>query len=226
MPAPPGSVPTCTTAGIAISLAVLLSACDPGTEGGPIANAMVVPGVRVGAVDSATSERVLVERLGAHRVVRRDVWIGEGFCAPGSVVDPGTRDSVIVVWADTMRSRPAVVTVNGRGSRWRTPNGVRIGMSLNELEALNSGQPIRFMGFGWDHGGTGSWTEQGRALAIVLRPDSASYAAVTSNPRAHEITGDHPVSSTHPLLRGMRIHVERMSIRWAQSAVQYPCPGL
>lgn len=225
-PAPSRSVPLWATAGIALTLALLLSTCHTGAGRGPVADAMVVPGVRVGAVDSTTSERALLERLGARRVVRRDIFIGEGFCAPGSVIDPGTRDSVIVLWADTTFTRPAAVTVSGRGSRWRTPSGVRVGMPLDELEALNSGQPIQFMGFGWDYGGTGSWTEGGRALAIVLRPDSASYAAVMSDPRAQEILGDHEVSSAHALVRGMRIHVERMSIRWVQPAVQYPCTGL
>lgn len=186
-----------------------------------------MPGVRIGPVDSTTSEHQLVERLGADRVVRRDAHVGEGFCAPASVIDPGTRDSVTVIWADTSHARPARVVVEGKGSRWRTAAWVHVGTTLRELEALNSGRPLRFMGFGWDYGGTGKWREQGTGeIWIVLRPDSASWATASRDPHAREIMGDHEVSSSHPLIRRMNVRVERMSIHWTEPAVQYPCPGL
>lgn len=217
---------------------LLLAACQTETErtgadgGGttrPVSPAdwRVVPGVRIGPVDSTTSEQALVERLGADRVVRRDAHIGEGFCAPASVIDPGTRDSVTVIWADSSYLRPAAVIVEGTGSRWRTAAWVHVGTTLRELEALRAGVPLRFMGFGWDYGGTGAWREQGTGeMRIVLHPDSASYATASRDPRAREIMGDREVSSNHPLIRRMNVRVERMSIHWAEPMVQYQCPGL
>ena len=220
-------------------LLLLLAACQ--SETGPTgttdrhgttrpagpADWRIIPGIRIGPVDSTTSEQALVERLGAERVVRRDAHIGEGFCAPASVIDPGTRDSVTVIWADTSYARPAAVVVEGNGSRWRTAAWVHVGTTLRELEALRAGAPLRFMGFGWDYGGTGTWHEQGtREMRIVLQPDSASWATASRDPRAREIMGDREVSSNHPLIRRMNVRVERMSIQWTQPTVQYQCPGL
>jgi len=66
-----------------------------------------------------------------------------------------------------------------------------VGTTLRELEALNSGRPLRFFGFGWDHGGTGKWREQGTGeMWIVLRPDSASWATASRDPNAREIMGE------------------------------------
>ena len=213
----------------AVVLGSLLGACQPQPEP-PVASApdwWVVPGVRVGPVDSTTSEQDLIARVGEGHIVRRHAQIGEGFCAPGSVIDPDTPDSVVVVWTDSTFTRPAIVFVSGEGSRWKTAAGVRVGTTLRELEALSSGKPIRFMGFGWDYGGSGSWSEPGSGeLRIVLHPDSASNAAANSDPRAGEIMGDREVSSDHPLLRQMTIRVVRMSIQWSEPRVQYTCPGL
>jgi hypothetical protein len=160
----------------ALALGLVVTACqsEPLTSGAR--QWLVVPGVRIGAVDSTTSEQALIER---------------------------------------------------NGSRWRTAAWVHVGTTLRELEALNSGRPLRFMGFAWDYGGTGSWSEQGAGrMRIVLHPDSASWATGSRDPRAGEIMGDREVSSSHPLIRRMNVRVERMSIHWTEPQVQYPCPGL
>ena len=43
--------------------------------------------------------------------------------------------------------------VRAPGSRWRDASGLRMGMTLSELVALN-GAPISFYGLEWDYGGT------------------------------------------------------------------------
>src|SRR5262245_9148352 len=95
------------------AISILLPGCGSGKKPDRTTDWLIVPGVRAGPVDSTTSERALIERVGADRVVRRDIHIGEGFCAPGSVVDAGTADSLIVIWTDSTFSRPAAVEVDG-----------------------------------------------------------------------------------------------------------------
>jgi hypothetical protein len=123
-----------------------------------------------------------------------------------------------------------VVDVTERGSRWRTPAGVRVGITLTELESLAAGPHIEFTGFGWDYGGTGSWSEQTpqgkREVAIGLAPDSTSLAFAREHPRYAEIVGEQTVRSDHPLVRDMTIHVDRISIRWREPTIQRPCREL
>lgn len=46
-----------------------------------------------------------------------------------------------------------VVSASGQMSLWHDASGLRPGMSLEELAALN-GAPVSFHGLGWDYGGT------------------------------------------------------------------------
>jgi hypothetical protein len=184
---------------------------------------LIVPGTRVGPVDSASSEAALIGRAGGDQVARRDAYLGEGFCAPGSVVFPGTPDSLIVTWTDSTLTQPASASVTGQGSRWHTAAGVRVGSLLAELEKLGGG-PITFMGFDWDYGGRSRWTEPGGGeVAIVLAPDREAMSAISSDPRFGEILGDREVSSDHPLIRGMEVRVVRIDVIWAPATVQYEC---
>jgi hypothetical protein len=191
---------------------------------------LIIPATRIGPVGAATSEQDLIKLLGPEPVVRQDNAIGEGLCAPGTVLYSGTTDAVDVTWTDSTYSTPAVVGVAGKGSRWRTPAGLRVGIELKELVSLASGAPIQFTGFGWDYGGTASWSEltpQGeREVGIGLAPDSASLALARQDARYAEIAGEQTVSSDHPLIREMTIRVERIFIRWSEPKIQQSCTGL
>ena len=217
---------------VALCAFLLVLSCSPRERGDADSShptndlsrdSLIVPGSRLGPVDSSSSEAMLVERAGADRVARRPAYLGEGFCAPGSVVFPGTADSLIVTWTDSSRTRPASVTVTGEGSGWRTAAGVRIGTTLKELESLR-GAPLTFMGFDWDYGGGGRWTEPGGGdVRIVLAPDREAMNALADDPRIREILGDREVSSDHPLIRGMEVRVVRIDIDWAQATDVYEC---
>jgi hypothetical protein len=128
---------------------------------------------------------------------------------------------VAVTWIDSTYLTPALAHVAGRGSRWKTPAGVHVGRTLGELESI-AGAPVQFGGFGWDYGGMTSWSEQtphGRGqTGIQLVPDSASYARARNDGRYHEIVGERTVSSNHPLIRAMTIHVDRIFIRWEEAS--------
>ncbi len=69
---------------------------------------------------------------------------------------------------------------------WRTAHGIRRGMSLAEIEALN-GRPFKLYGFGFDYGGTtldwngGALATQAGGCTLTLRftmRDGADNAAV------------------------------------------------
>lgn len=211
------------------SVAMLLAfvACTPRTDS---PDRMIVPGDRIGPVTAETSEAELVEALGRDIETGLAIDIGEGYCVPGATLYPGSADAVDIAWADSTRTRPAFARIRTDGARWATPGGVRIGSTLEELEAIHGG-PVAFSGFGWDYGGTTTWTENGddssdTNLFLTLAPEPGSEAWVREHPRYDEIIGERTVTSDHPLIREMTIRVEGISLRWREPTAPGNCPGL
>lgn len=208
------------------ALVLLLACCvnDTATE------RIVVPGERVGPLTATTAEAELVDQLGPLVQTGLAIDIGEGFCVEGAMLFPDSPDAVEIAWSDSAHSRPAFARIRSPGARWTTPGGVHIGMTLQELERIN-GEPVAFSGFGWDYGGTASWSEDdaenGDVMFLLeLAPDSASEAWVRENPRYEEIIGERTITSDHPLIQEMTIRVRGMSLRWAEPGPQTTCPAL
>jgi hypothetical protein len=106
----------------------------------------------------------LVKAFGKRNVAIERVGTGEGEMQTASVVFP--RDAarrIEVLWIDEKRRRSPSEIRTGIESTWRTAHGIRRGMSLQQVEALN-GRPFELWGFGFDYGGT-SLDWKGGALA-------------------------------------------------------------
>jgi hypothetical protein len=98
-----------------------------------------------------TDHKRLVSSFGQSNVARETVYVeGDGF--PASIVFPKqpNRRLEILWWNEKARRRPATIQADGAG--WIGPKGIRVGMTLGEVEALN-GRPFTLLGFGWDFGG-------------------------------------------------------------------------
>ncbi len=96
----------------------------------------------------------LVKTFGTRNVAIERVGIGEGEMQTASVIFP--RDAarrIEVLWIDEKRRRNPSEIRTGIDSTWRTAHGIRRGLSLAEVEALN-GRPFKLYGFGFDYGGT------------------------------------------------------------------------
>jgi len=117
--------------------------------------------------------------------------------------DPARR--LEITWADPKTKRRPIIRITGQ-SAWATPNGVRLGMPLAEIERLN-GRPFRLYGFEWDYGGrVASW--QGGALGKPLPGGctlSLSLGIDDKAPRAllDEVIGDKKYFSTNPGMRAL-----------------------
>jgi hypothetical protein len=106
----------------------------------------------------------LVKAFGKRNVAIERVGIGEGEMQTASVIFPRDKARRIeVLWIDEKRRRNPSEIRTGIESTWRTEQGIRRGMSLGEVEALN-GRPFELYGFGFDYGGT-SLDWKGGALA-------------------------------------------------------------
>jgi hypothetical protein len=200
-------------ASVGVLLPALLATAQP--HPAPAQAWRIVPGRAFGAIAELTTRRAL-DRLFPGRVRDAEVQIGEGMCAPGTLVFDGTPDAIELAWQDEGRTRIAFVRTRTAGGRWRTARGVRIGTPLATLERL-AGNPITFSGFGWDYGGRTSWREDGGEVAIGLAVDP------TGEPPASEISGDREVRSDHPVIRRLRIAVDEITVTWGPQASEHEC---
>ncbi|HEY4581338.1 MAG TPA: hypothetical protein VIG88_00490, partial [Lysobacter sp.] len=91
-------------------------------------------------------------RYGESAIRRARLPAGEGGEYEGWILFPADPSRRIDVALDEAGVHPATLGVDAP-SAWRRADGVRIGMYLRELQALN-GRPFEFAGFGWDYGGT------------------------------------------------------------------------
>ncbi len=209
-------------------VAVLMMAATPMSPAEPTPDPgwTIIPGERIGPVTPATGEADLIELLGRESVTRDWIYLAEGFCSPGTRVFPGTADELAITWRDEQRSAPATVRISKQGARWTTPDGVRMGTNLNELEEIR-GEPIVFGGFGWDYGG-GTWwgtpTDEGGGGVITLRLAPTPESARPQGPRAREIYGEGEVRSNHPVVREMTIVVVGISQSWGNPWRDVECP--
>jgi hypothetical protein len=162
------------------------------------------------AIDS--SEARLIELYGADNVVTGIVPGPEGSEMLATTVFPDNPKKTLqfVWWDEPGLSSPSYIDLP---PKMTAPGGVRIGMSLAEVEAIN-GEPFTLLGFGWDYGGwagfeSGALSDLPGDCLLSLDFDyGASPAGVDTLPAM----GDQELSSDNPLLAQMQVTVNTMSV--------------
>jgi hypothetical protein len=158
----------------------------------------------------------LQRTFGAANVVDQTVPGPEGTTLDATVLfgnDPARR--IEVLWVNEQeRAGLLHASIAGERSDVRGPGGLRLGVTLTEVEAINGG-PFTLMGFNWDMGGAVvDW--QGGALS---RERLGCSVSVSFDPGADSaaVTGDSPYASTLPAMRAAAPRVTRIGIG-------YPAP--
>ncbi|WP_316359043.1 hypothetical protein [Devosia sp.] len=162
------------------------------------------------AIDS--SEARLIELYGADNVVTGIVPGPEGSEMLATTVFPDNPKKTLqfVWWDEAGLSSPSYIDLP---PKMTAPGGVRIGMSLAEIEIIN-GEPFTLLGFGWDYGGAAGF-ESG---ALSNLPGdcllSLDFDYGTSPPGVDTLPamGDKELSSDDPLLAQMQVKVNSMSV--------------
>jgi hypothetical protein len=103
-----------------------------------------------------TSHAKLVKRFGAKNVTIEDVKRGEEAEEVNVTVlfakDPTRR--LEIQWLDPSgRTCPTNIEVSGEKNRWLAPYGVKIGMTIQDVEKRN-GAPFKIHGFAFDYAGS------------------------------------------------------------------------
>ena len=175
---------------------------------------LLIPGARVGPITAGAVPGDLRRLFPDASIKDDEIELDEGMLQPATLVYQGNpTETLAIAWnGKGAQAHPKEIFVcwgRRRGPcRWQTPDGIKMGMRLSQLEAMNR-KPFTVSGFGWNYGGNViSW--EGGALAkldcggrFVLTLDAertgpGRYSAGLTSEEAHSITGDRPISSSIP----------------------------
>jgi hypothetical protein len=99
------------------------------------------------------SHASISEIVGKENVIFTKVDGAEGEKISATVLFPkNAQRRIELIWADDKKRKGLANLSLSPKSVWIAPNGVKIGMSLAEVETLN-GRPFTLSGFDWDYGG-------------------------------------------------------------------------
>ncbi|WP_019990066.1 hypothetical protein [Rudanella lutea] len=208
------------------TLATTLSTEGPQTSPD---NFVLIPGEQAGVVRANTSEAQLIQILGAENVTKADtVWGAEGDFYIGTTLFKGTPDQAQIIWKDEQHTRPEMVLIEAdaaeigkavptaSASRWATPEGLRIGSTLKEVEKLN-GRAFSLYGFDWDYGGNVSSWQTGKLQdpdgKVYLNVQFAAGALSPAQEQSYQtVSGDGEFSSANPVMQRLNPTVQSISL--------------
>ena len=199
---------------------------------------LIVPGKRVGPVTAASNEAELRRAFGDAAVTRALIHIDEKTTAPGVEIYRGRPgESLAVVWPRKEKelSWPLLVipcygssTTPCRGT---TAAGVRVGLTIAELERLN-GKPFLLYASTNPSRWTDPWWDGGK-LASDLGEDiefSLARTTIAPGPDPPEYSQDRyvesaTIASKRPQLRVDRMHVYLLSGRNPETITDWTIGG-
>ncbi|TXB68005.1 hypothetical protein [Phaeodactylibacter luteus] len=206
-------------------LAYGLYSCQPGpaqgaeapaqdttaTEADPRLDFTILPGERVGLVDLRSASEADVLQAYGSLAQKDSVYLGEGLFEQGVVLfKENPKNRVYLYWDPLMSPRqPSFVSIYGEGRQtdWSTPEGLTIGMSIEQVEQLN-GRAFELYGFGWDYGGyVSNWNGgslEGKGISLRFEPNEDATTAV-------EVLGDVALSSDAPAVRQAQPFVSELT---------------
>lgn len=161
----------------------------------------IVLGKRVGLIKPGMTATELERAYGKENVKYEDIPGAEGETIPGARLFADTDRELEVIWDPENEKKKVVFDVHVIGTAWKFENGLKVGMTLEEVEKIN-GKPFKISGFAWDYGGYANF-EGGKLFGKVN---------LRFNPSTEEIPeylmGDKELSSTDKKLRAAKPMIE------------------
>lgn len=165
-----------------------------------------------------SSEARLIETFGKDNVVTGDVPGPEGSTVLATTVFPNDPAKTIEFgwWDEEKHERVAYFTVPPGDT---APGGLKQGLTVKEVEALNGG-PFQMFGFFWDYGGAaifegGKLAPPADGCIVSARFAVGDYPADLN---VDAISGDMQISSTEPLLEKVDARVDTVTVGYPDSA--------
>ncbi|MCB1277643.1 hypothetical protein [Prosthecobacter sp.] len=163
----------------------------------------IVLGKRVGLIKPNMTATDIERAYGKKNLKMEQLPGPEGETFAGAKLFEGTDRELEIVWDPENEDKKIVFDVRIIGTAWKFENGLKAGMTIEEVEKIN-GRPFKIAGFSWDYGGYANF-EGGKLEGKV---------SIRFNPSTEEIPdylqGDKQLSSTDKKLRAVKPTVEEM----------------
>jgi len=169
----------------------------------PLDDSTIVLGERVGPIEKGMTLFGLKTLLGASKVKPVKLPGPEGTELDGVKLFAGTdRELEILFDEESQEKEISDVRIIGKG--WKFTNGLKLGMSIAEVEKVN-GKPYEVSGFDWDYGGYANF-EGGKMEA------KASVRFSPTGEINKSLSGDKQIPSTDKKLRAAKVTVTEISV--------------
>jgi hypothetical protein len=160
-----------------------------------------------------TSEAKLVARYGRDNVRRAGVVGWDDGPQDGAIVFADQADLKLeIIWGTPGET---IGSIRAVGGRWRSPNGIHVGMDLKTIERRN-GWPFRLAPFAregypgeilsWGKGRLHTEASGGCAVSIYLLPAEGARTP------AHGLSSQRDFSSGHPSMQALNPRVYQLLI--------------
>ncbi len=220
MPKPSSIRPTAHRAALALGVASLL-ALPLATPVAAQQPAETSPRLTcTGPFSTEASHASIVAIVGKDNAIFELVDGAEGEKVASTVLFPkNEKRRLELMWADEKKRRGLVHVRLSDTSTWVAPDGLKIGMTLAEVEKLN-GKPFTLSGFDWDYGGyVTDW--KGGALGAAI-PGGCTVQARFTVPEgapegpASKVSGDREFASTDKNMRAVKPVIGSLSFGFPQ----------
>jgi hypothetical protein len=178
-----------------------------------LANARVI--ACSGAFSKDSSHLRLAMTFDSKNVTFTEVDSNGGTKVPASVLFPTDPKRRLEVWWSNAaaRNETYLIVINGK-STWTAPGGMKLGLTLAQLEKLNH-KPFKLKGF--DKDGTATVSDWDGGLLATLSGGCKSGLSLQADPKAapdavSTLTADKEYSSSDPAIRAVKPIVNEILI--------------
>jgi hypothetical protein len=168
-----------------------------------------------GVFSKDSSHLRLAMTFDTKNVTFTDVASSAGSKVPASVLFPNDPKQRLEVWwtNPAARSQTYLIVINGK-SGWTAPGGMKLGLTLAQLEKLNH-KPFKVKGFNKD--GTASVSDWDGGLLANLAGGCKSGMSLQADPKAAPdaiaaLSADKEYSSSDPAMRAVKPTVSEILI--------------
>jgi hypothetical protein len=173
-----------------------------------------------GPFSAEASHASIVAIVGKDNAIFELVDGAEGEKVASTVLFPkNDKRRLELMWADEQKRRGLVHVRLSDTSTWVAPNGLKIGMTLAEVEKHN-GKPFTLSGFDWDYGGyVTDW--KGGAFGAAIPGGCTVQVRFTVPDGAPEgpaskVSGDREFASTDKNMRAVKPVIGTLSFGFPQ----------
>ncbi len=175
---------------------LLFTAVLHGDEFDPKDNTIVL-GKRVGLIKPGMSSIDIERAYGKQNLKLQKIPSAEGEEIDGANLFANTDRELEIVWDPDNAKKKVVFDIRIIGKAWKFENGLKSGMTVEEVEKIN-GKPFKIAGFSWDYGGYANF-EGGKLAAKV----SVRFSPTTDEVPDY-LQGDKQLASTDKKLRAVK----------------------